>query len=521
MPTKFASVSFNGKQIIPAPLVSVNRNLTRTSAGEAIGSVYNITLNGTIVAYRGSPASTGTDSSADWDGAFWIGANYPPDEIPNVKFDMLMNKIEHMRNLFNDDGGLLEIQSCDQSAPLKANCRIGELNFQEGPWTDTVKWSIPLEADYVLGGYIPSGTTGSGEFAFPQFLSDASETWDMQFNDQAENHERLHQHTFRLTHNLTARGKRTYGIDGLLIQEPWLWAKDWVVQRLGYDAAKVSSTGLFNLTGVYNGWNHVRSENIGYQDGSYSVTESWIISSGSALENFTVTSNFGVSDPIRQVTIAGDIQGLESLQYGNLLTGVQISGFGVAITKWESASGLFNQISGQLYERAYSYARANEFPRSLNPIPQSIQINRNPVQGNISYSYTFDTRRGLCADVSNVLSENLTISDNNPHTIIALIPIIGRANGPIIQDVDTVSEFQRTMTIDLVTLPPSACFFTTAGINSILSESPYGVYDDAFTAMQTYLSGTYDKVRKTADQDSWSNNMSAYSRTVTWTIGNC
>jgi hypothetical protein len=514
MPTKFASVSFNGKQIIPAPLVSLSRPIIRSAGGEIIGAKWNITLNGNLLSYKGSPQSTGTVGDANWDGAFWIASDYPPDEVPNVKFDMLINKLEHLKNLFNEDGGMLEIQSCDASAPLRAPVRIGELSYQEGKWTDLIPWSIPLEADYLLGGFTPSGSQGTGEFNFPQFLDDATESWQMEFNDQPEGPSKHLQHSFRLTHNLSAKGRQVFDIDGSLIKDSWVWAKEWVQERLGYDQNRVTASGLFNLPSTYNGWNNTRNEQIDIKGGSYSVTESWIVTTGNALETFTVTSDSQVSDPIRRVTIQGEVQGLENVVYTS-------TGLNLVTSKWEAASGLFSNISGQLYERAYGYAQASDFPRALNPIPQSLQINRNPVNGVISYNFVYDTRRRLCGDDPDVLSENFSISDTNPHQSIAIIPILGRANGPLIQSLNTVSEYQRTMTVDLVMLPPTGCMFSATGIRNIMSQSPYWTYDVSFDAMFNYLLATYDQVYLTSDQESWSNDLTAYSRSVTWTIGNC
>jgi hypothetical protein len=512
--TKCASVSFNGRQLIPAPLVSINRSLSRTAGGEVIGSIYNITLNGNLLAFKGSPASTGTDGDPNWDRMWWIGENYPNDEIPQVKFDQLINKLEHLKNLFNDEGGLLEIQSSDGSAPLRTPVRIGDLNYEQGKWTDIIPYSIQLESDYLLGGFSPSGSLGTGEFNFPQFVSDASEAWQMEINDQLSGPQKQLSQTFRLTHNLSAKGKSAYDIDSSLLKPAWEWAKDWVQERLGYQQDRVTASGLFNLPSSYAGWNYIRSEQIGYQNGDYSVTESWIVSTGNALETFTVTSDSQVTDPIRRVTIQGEVQGLENVVYTS-------TGLNLVTSKWEAASGLFSNISGQLYERAYGYAQASDFPRALNPIPQSLQINRNPVNGVISYNFVYDTRRRLCGDDPDVLSENFSISDTNPHQSIAIIPILGRANGPLIQSLNTVSEYQRTMTVDLVMLPPTGCMFSATGIRNIMSQSPYWTYDVSFDAMFNYLLATYDQVYLTSDQESWSNDLTAYSRSVTWTIGNC
>ena len=519
MSTKCASVSFNGRQLIPAPLVNIQRQITRAADGTPIGTIFPITLNGTLHAYKGSPASTGTVNDPNWDNAFWVASDYPPDETPQVKFDQLINKLEHLKNLFNDDGGLLEIQSSDGSAPLRANVRLGDLAYEQGKWTDIIPYSIQLEADFLLGGFTSSGSLGSGEFNFPQFLADISESWDLQFNDQPESHERLRQHTFRLVHSLSARGKTAYDTDSSLIKPAWQWAKDWVTERVGFDSNQIISTGLFNLTGTYNGWNHARSEIVDEAGGSYSVTESWIVSSGSALENFTVTSDSSATDPIQRVTIQGDIQGLELVNYGTTVSGVITSGFGVGTTKWESASGLFNSISGQLYERAYSYARASDFTRTLNPTPQSFQINRNPVVGTISYTFTYDTRRSLCVD--GALSESIVITDRGPADAFAQIPIIGRANGVLLQDLNTLTERTRNVSIEVITYPPTGCPTSASKVNSLLAQSPYWAVDTLIDSLHAHLLASYDTVFVQDDTDSWDISNGRYSRNITWNYGVC
>lgn len=511
--TKCASVSFNGRQLIPAPLVSISRSLSRTAGGEVIGSLYNITLNGNLLAFKGSPASSGYVGDAQWDGPYWISSDYPPDEVPQVKFDQLINKLEHFKNLFNDDGGLLEIQSSDGSAPLRAPVRIGNLNYEQGRWSDTIPYSIELESDYLLGGFTASGSLGTGEFNFPQFLSDASEAWQIEINDQNLNHNKQLSQTFRLTHNLSARGKSAYEVDSSLIKQPWEWAKDWVQQRLGYQQDRVTASGLFNLPATYVGWNYARNEQIGYQEGNYSCTESWLVATGNALEDFTVTSNSQVTDPIRQVTINGSIQGLESLNFTS-------TGLDVITSKWEAASGYFNNISGQLYERAYNYAQVSAFPRTLHLLPQSWQINRNPVVGNINYTYTFDTRQ-LCFTGANILSENFSITDTGPAQSIAIIPILGRASGPVIQSLATVTERRRQMSVEIVMLPATGCPTSSSKISQLLQQSPYYEVDDYFDAMHNFLVASYDNVYLTSDSDSWNPFGGTYSRQVEWTFGDC
>jgi hypothetical protein len=55
------SVIYDSCSIIPAPLVTIEKEYQRDGAGEKIGSLYQIQLHNKIVLYRGSPrVGTGT-----------------------------------------------------------------------------------------------------------------------------------------------------------------------------------------------------------------------------------------------------------------------------------------------------------------------------------------------------------------------------------------------------------------------------------------------------------------------------
>ena len=53
-------VMYNGKRLIPAPLVSINKEYQRSPDNTKIGTNFNLTVNGTLLAYKGSPDSSGT-----------------------------------------------------------------------------------------------------------------------------------------------------------------------------------------------------------------------------------------------------------------------------------------------------------------------------------------------------------------------------------------------------------------------------------------------------------------------------
>lgn len=323
------------------------------------------------------------------------------------------------------------------------------------------------------------------------------------------------QHTWRVTHNVAAQGKRFYEIDGALRREAYLEAKEWVENRLGFDIAKISSSGTMNLVAEgYTAWNHVRLVNVDETAGSYNVTESWILATGGATEDFTVSSSSSATDPLYRVTVEGSILGLDLIDYAT-------SGIFVTRSKYASASGYFNSIVNQLYQRAYGYANASGFARPLNPTPASTQVNRNPVLGTISYNYAFDTRRSLCLTGIGVLSEDITLTDNSPTDIFAVIPILGRAAGPVLQGLNTKTEARRGMAVQLTMLPATGCPVSANKVASLLRQSPYYDVDVLFDSMEQYLRASYPYVYISQDTDTWNPYAGTYSRNMEWVIGFC
>ena len=52
--------------------------------------------------------------------------------------------------------------------------------------------------------------------------------------------------------------------------------------------------------------------------------------------------------------------------------------------------------------------------------------------------------------MSGTLSENITYSDTYPGDVFAVIPVIGRQTGPVLQYIGGRTEYQRNLSIDLV-----------------------------------------------------------------------
>jgi len=504
-------ISYDSKRLVPAPFITINKQFQKSVNGDIVGSLFNITVNGKLVALRGSPSASGFVTNADnWSADnFWIVAGNPPDEfVGSIRLSQMQNKIESMRNAFSksNEGRSFEIQPCNGVAPIKFNPRIIDINFDEGTWFDTVDYTITLEADLLYGPVVPSGEDSFNNI----YLSDVTESWNLEDANQPMN-EKQH-HTYRLTHTLSAVGKKFYDEQGLVVKEAWEQAKDYVITRTGIDNSIIRDSGNLFLSSNLQGFNHVRSNNVDKSAGSYSTVETWLVlaasggigSSGNALEGFEISTDSTRDTAIKTVSIDGNIQGLESNIFP---ASTGDSDFLTRETKYVAASGKFSAIEPLLITRAQVYSNL-----ILNTVPVSSRIGRNPVLGTINYSFQYDTRPSTC--IPGALSEIITISDTNSNDVFAIIPVLGRQAGPVLQNINTITETRRQISVELVMPTSSGCANTVDGVTTLLNASPKSKVNKIILAFEGHLDANYAQVFKASDTNSWNPIEGAFTRNV-------
>lgn len=258
-----ASVVYDNKAIIPSPLVTINKVYRTSNDGDRNGVVYNISLGGTLLPFRGSPS--GNYTLGDPSTAFWTLGGFPPDEIfagGDVPFAQLERKQEAIRWLFREDGKLLEWFG-GANPPVKCRPKVKSITFPEGQWNDRSEYRIELQAEYLTGIIDEDIFDGSG-------LQTVSEEWQF---DEVPGHKGK---VFQISHVVSAQGEITFNeITGDEIKG-YVNAKTWVDIRIDGipDSAFVSfATGFTDwVNGSYS-----KSTNIAEADGSYAVTETWTI----------------------------------------------------------------------------------------------------------------------------------------------------------------------------------------------------------------------------------------------------
>ena len=461
----------------PVPLLTINKQYNRSEDGQRIGVTTTMTLDGEL--------------------------NKVPSGIVGYK------NIDQMQDAlcsgFAEDCKELRI-TCDNNLLLRQYPRVNSITFSptSDNWAQTSDFSIELEWDEPdISGFL---------------INTVTETWELQGDTQASFYDWTlpgatgdnNMHLFQMTHTISAKAN-TYcsgpnsGIPG------WKEARNFVITRLGYTQEDIEGSGVFNLSAAtYSGWNHARVQRVGEYDGTFDVTETWLVADtgfanncGNAIEDFTATTSFDANNGLTTTTINGSIQGIEEVSYG-----VNPGDYTVVQNKYENASGFWECARPKLAGRATLIGGGN-----VNTSPLNLSVSHNPTRGVISYNYTYDNRP--CNFITGALVETITVSDENPTDVFAEIAILGRSYGPVLQDISTVTSSKRTVNINVVMGPIDQC----TDINAAISGKPdvtnllCSIYQD--------ISGVNTQIFKSQDTESWSFKNGVYNRTVQWVYVNC
>lgn len=465
------TLEYNNTELSPAPLItSINRVFNRTSSGQNIGCVYNITLAGLIT---------------DFDGG--IG------DIIQKKQDLL--------SLFNCDANLEII--CDSTTIFSACCRV--INVEFGQSQDnmvfTLPYTITLETNNI------NGTT----CCVDSTLQSLEESWEIVPEEECNYFSVAGvspKKTFVITHSVRAAAKDSClsGDAGYLI------AKDKVDSLLGWDTGIWSNTDAGgSCISSYDLFNHVRTNNINKTGGEYGVTETWVLvqdtgDSYTAKEDFTVDINSSRESRLKTVSIQGTIVGYESNTYsGDCVT--------INKNKYESALEYWSNASGTLHTRCQTISGF-----TLTPVHISFSHSHSPKAGQISYAASYDSD-SFCLDAPSgcsILNENLEIVDTYPSDIYAELQILGRPC-PILQCLGIKTKGTKSISAQLILDCGKLC----PGDGNFIVSPAKPTLDDLIDDWYSYLTGQYSSVYTDSDQESWNPRTGVYSRNIVFSFADC
>lgn len=486
-------MTYGAYNFTPVPFMNIHKEYSTQGDSKHIGTIFKVSLDGNLVSITGGLA--------------------PIEALQSG-----------LRSAFATEGLKFQV-TCDGSPLWTAYPRIKSIDFpkSDNNWVFTSPFTIDMEWD---DDPQPTGTGSNGEdnTIMPPFISDAKEDWSVEVIEDKSKYSLTltsgrdtNSQQLRLTHNLSAVGKRRYTGSGLNM-EAWQQAQSWVLPRLSntFNSTFASSSGVLNIdTTTYSGFNHVRSNQVDVGAGSFTATESWIIINptgtgvaGNAIEDFTVTVRKGIENDFTTVSIEGSIQGLESRTYGT-----NPGDFNITQNKYDAAIAFWNTIkdTARVYPRAIYFA--GSLPRTLNTVPLNKSVGHNPVNGVVTYAYEYNDRPSNC--ISGALTESITITDNHATDVFAEIPILGRSLGPILQSIGTYTSAKREVSIEVVMAPSTGC--TVALLSAT---NPKTQVDALLQLYRNDLNSTYSQVFTHTNTESWNPKDGRYSRQIGWTFPN-
>lgn len=403
--------------------MSISKQYDRVGEGEILGVSYTITVQGIIMDDMGSPNSS---------GVFWNQPGYPPNETisEESKLGSILRKQKAIRDLFSkaNDGKTFEIQSGDGTQPIKANVKILSVEFPEGLWNNRSEYVITLAADRIFP------FTDDNEA--PHIL-DASESWSIEPQDEREEVNQQFLPTYQLTHSISAQGKRIFEETGEISKEPWEWAKEWVVSKMGFDQ-DVLDNSILGLSS-YSGYDYVKSEVIDKQSGQYSIEETWKLAVDKAIEQYEVSLTKGIDSYINTVSIQGTITGLEENDGDTILS-----------SRIDNAELKFTSVKDEFYTRCQAHLGVYG-NGVLHEDPRQETVGKSPSTGVITYTYEYDNRPENL--IEGALSEVVNVNYIDRGESFASVFVLGRRHGPVLQDLGTSEALQKNLNIEFVIQP--------------------------------------------------------------------
>lgn len=299
---------------------------------------------------------------------------------------------------------------------------------------------------------------------------------------------------YTVTHTLNAQGYLTAGV------EAYTEAKKWVEDRL-----KNTSVGLILQKNAYgkdlyetitpdddyqigtppaDEYNRMRTTNADTVGGSYSITTTYFRAKSKSTSEITVDFSKDENGDV-SVSANGTIQGLSSVsptsQTDDKYTNAE-SSYTSICGNFRSGSKIYTAVSNV-------FALANTESVSLDDYPLAISVGQNRIRGSVNFNVTYRAYPTAVLNLRNsipgAIVATMSITDDNKNgnpagdvQIYAAIPIIGRAAGPVLQDMGTTRERRRTIqvdaTVDATQRSPTNTAVVNACFAQILLYAPVG-----------------------------------------------
>ena len=488
------TVSFGGVALVPAPKVSIGKEYTESGDGGVLCSTFNITLNGAISA----PVSGSTTSG--------LGT--------------ILSTQKSIRSAFAQELSTADTTGAGKTLSVSGKeydgCHVKSLDFDGGGPTEV---SLAQLGFYTV--VLSCTDYGADNDTFDYNITDASENWEVEYAEDIKN--AIMSATalsavkiaYRVSHTVSATGKPKYKSNNDLADDGLAWqqARLYVINKLKLQTINDSTlddgadtTGTLDVPSGLKSRNHVRSQSVDEKGGTFSATETYILydTSDDATQEVEVSlSQTPAENGRTTVSVNGTITGLRSG-----LTNVDDS-YDKAINHFIT---LFSSTIETQNERLKNLASSlSGTSATLNKIPLSKVVSKNPAAGTVTYSAEFDDRPEVT--MTDALSESATVSDTHPGYQFGATPAIGRGiKGPVLQWLGGGTESKRTLVLEVVWPPETSYCNPVTTLPSL-----HGTYGGEIQAVISAAAPAGTPNLYSPPRESWDPANGRYTLEIEWT----
>ena len=563
-------------QFMPSPLLDISRETFRTNDGRTIGGGFNLTLNGTLLPSTigefgsgsgpaGHEKMTGkanVSKTFEAKDALTVATNM---DLPTLKGTFMAKPAsgtgqcpERIGIYAND----LTIQSIDFSSPDQWTNRVDYTIEMFCPNSITIGSSTsgtPLSgtSEYTFGDDKILGTLQSHDVEYSVSVYDRGastsltgggvEKTSMWFQVQVQQNL---QQMMGFAAQQGGSKETAEGIDRAVnaflnlgqTNKPGLESGTEDFGILKYDTSVVSGqTDGSGISGVGDSAVLVdRVIGLNLRGGNSSITDTYVgtalagptgymssgISTGLYIDKYDVNLESSRESAIVTVTVDGEIEGLEAYNEAGVGIGRAKAGLAAASVSGSGASGPATGASGRTISPTIFYNRAvgmyKEVPSysstllalEVEPISQSVGYNIS--EATVTYSFTYSNRPTACYEQA--LSENISLTKSKAVPVTASHVILGRANGPLFQDIGTQTASTTDLTVEAFIVPSN---LAAACTGDLTAGSPASFYNDFVTKVQQGIEDEYDTYYVTSDSETYDPVAGRYTRNISWVHTEC
>lgn len=213
-------------------------------------------------------------------------------------------------------------------------------------------------------------------------------------------------------------------------------------------------------------------------------------------------------------------------QVDTSIVSVSIQGtvFGLVLESGTKTEVRFNAASGAYFGIVKPLARTRVLPiiptgYCVGQNPTSTTLGFNRQNGVITYSENYDTR--YATSNASIKDEQVDVSFVNSADVVAEIGIPGKADGPILQDQETITGLQKSVRIQYTMAPSGDTCTPNTTINNLLlavalTESNVLINNTPSQNSRGEKPESSLRVFKTEDQYSWNRQTLVFQRSVSW-----